>query len=354
MPSLEAPVETPSSLPLSVLDNPLISIIMPAYKAEAFIGRAIQSIINQDYQRWELVIVVDGSPDNTAEVAKSFSDERIKVIEQENQGVSTARNNAIAASTGEYIAFLDADDVWYPSKLDVDLQVLRQHKDPLGFVYGRYSAFDEQGDFVNFSPPYEFEGDMFMQLILCENIILPSIAFMHRSIVEGVGGMPLETDYYHEDWLFFMKIADKYKGYPTKQRLTLYQQSMDGKCRGPMKTGSFEEVWETYVCTCPELEAMLNEEQSKILRMRQIKTLFCSCLMYDRVDWAKKLYEMLDPKDVASGVKGKLALLSMKTGFNWMSAARRVYQGIFRTLLKPWWTAKTAWAFKPDYVTSNR
>ena len=97
------------------MDNCLVSVIMPSYNAEKTIGRAIASVLNQSYSNFELIIVNDGSKDKTADVANSFHDERIRLVNQLNTGLSGARNSGLACARGSYVTFIDSDD-WY----DVD------------------------------------------------------------------------------------------------------------------------------------------------------------------------------------------------------------------------------------------
>lgn len=103
-----------------------VSVIMPAYNAAKYIAESIESVLRQTFDNWELIVVDDGSSDNTASVVKSFValDPRIKYVWQENGKQGKARNTAIANSKGEYLAFLDADDIWLPEKLQKQLQLI--------------------------------------------------------------------------------------------------------------------------------------------------------------------------------------------------------------------------------------
>lgn len=107
--------------------KPTISIIMPAYNAAAYIDQAIDSVVNQSYRNWELLVVNDGSADQTAEVVARYKDRRVRLISQDNKGRSQARNTALAVARGDYIAFLDADDYYSPEKLERQLQFLQCH-----------------------------------------------------------------------------------------------------------------------------------------------------------------------------------------------------------------------------------
>jgi len=104
---------------LAAMKKPLVSIMMPAYNASKYIGRAIESVLAQTYENWELIIVDDCSTDNTYEIAASYIDPRIRILRHEqNMGVGPSRNDALSASTGQWIAVLDADDEWLPERLE--------------------------------------------------------------------------------------------------------------------------------------------------------------------------------------------------------------------------------------------
>src|SRR5256714_13067953 len=106
--------------------SPTISVIMPAFNAAPHIRQSIQSVLAQTFDNWDLIVVDDGSTDETATLAGSFSDSRIRCVRRENGGQAAARNTGIVNTHGEFIAFLDADDLWLPAKLDRQLDVARR------------------------------------------------------------------------------------------------------------------------------------------------------------------------------------------------------------------------------------
>lgn len=123
-----------------------VSIITPAYNAERFIGEAIESVLAQTYSNWEMIIVDDCSTDQTVKLVKSYQaqDQRIKVIElEENSGSAVARNTAMDHATGKYLAFLDSDDLWLPTKLAKQVAFM-QEKD-IAFSFTKYSQMHEDG-----------------------------------------------------------------------------------------------------------------------------------------------------------------------------------------------------------------
>ncbi|HVM00051.1 MAG TPA: glycosyltransferase [Egibacteraceae bacterium] len=110
----------------------LVSAVIPAYNAEQFVCSAVGSALDQTHANVEVIVVDDGSSDGTLAVLQEIADPRLRVIVQPNAGVSAARNRAIAESAGEYVAFLDADDVWDPTKLSRQLDVLEEHPEWTG------------------------------------------------------------------------------------------------------------------------------------------------------------------------------------------------------------------------------
>lgn len=131
----------------------LISVIIPTFNRADLIGKSISSVLNQTYKNFELIIVDDGSTDNTFSVVKGFEDQRIKYIKQENSGACCARNNGINHSNGKYIAFHDSDDIWHDDKLQSQLDcILRVNAD---VVCCRMNRYFEDG-FVR-KEPYSIE-----------------------------------------------------------------------------------------------------------------------------------------------------------------------------------------------------
>lgn len=112
-----------------MMEQPLVSILMPAYNAEAFIGQAIQSVLAQSYPNWELLVVDDGSTDGTASVLDEFSDPRIRRFRQPNGGIGSARNLGLSQVRGDFLAFLDSDDVLPSESIASRLRVLLEDQD---------------------------------------------------------------------------------------------------------------------------------------------------------------------------------------------------------------------------------
>jgi glycosyltransferase involved in cell wall biosynthesis len=124
------------------MKKPLVSVIIPVYNGARFISEAIQSVCKQNYEPLEIIIVDDGSTDDTPSVVRSFKD--IRYIHQENQGVAVARNTGIENSRGELIAFLDADDYWTDNKLNIQVECLLRNPH-VGYTLGMQKNYLESG-----------------------------------------------------------------------------------------------------------------------------------------------------------------------------------------------------------------
>jgi glycosyltransferase involved in cell wall biosynthesis len=157
------------------MSGDLVSVMMPAYNAEDYIGSAIESVLVQSYPHWELIIVDDGSKDRTAEIAAGYADPRIRLIRQPNQGEAAARNTALEHTQGALIAFLDADDLFLPEHLEATVDFLQAHAE-FDAVYTDGYHIDERG---NRLPPLSarrrgpFAGWIFEELVRASDVIGP-------------------------------------------------------------------------------------------------------------------------------------------------------------------------------------
>ncbi|OKH21126.1 glycosyltransferase family 2 protein [Chroogloeocystis siderophila] len=121
-----------------------VSVIIPVYNVEQYVADTINSVLQQSYTNFELIIIDDGSPDKSREICQNFNDPRIKIICQKNRGVAAARNTGIRHSQGEYLAFLDADDLWLPQKLEKHIEHL-ENSPNVGVSFSRSAFIDEEG-----------------------------------------------------------------------------------------------------------------------------------------------------------------------------------------------------------------
>lgn len=193
----------------------MVSIIVPTYNRAHVIKRAIDSILRQTYSSYEIIVVDDGSTDETASVISGINDARLRFIAlEENKGVAHARNVGIRAAAYDYIAFLDSDDEWLPDKLELQMDKMMNSVNQFGMVYCRMGGMlrDGTGRFV--CPHQDFGkemlgGDLFRQLLYRNVIGTPSMV-VRRECLEQVGGFK-ETLQCLEDWELILRIARQWK-----------------------------------------------------------------------------------------------------------------------------------------------
>lgn len=209
----------------------LVSVIIPAYNAEAHIEAAVRSALAQTYLNIEVVVVDDGSTDRTPHIVERLGaqDRRLRAIRTENSGVAAARNAGVRATTGQFVAMLDADDVWHPEKLAKQLQVFRRRDEQLGLVYCYYREIDDAGIVLSTPPGEPYEGWVFPILILYNFAGSGSGALIRRSCIEEAGGfdpvLRARKAQGSEDTKLFLAIAARYKFGVVPEYLLGYRQS---------------------------------------------------------------------------------------------------------------------------------
>lgn len=187
-------------------DNILISIIIPAYNRGWIIKEAIDSVLAQIFDNFELIVVDDGSTDNTLEVLSTYRD-KIKVIKQNNRGVSAARNKGIISSAGNYIAFLDSDDLWLPGKLKKQFEFLNDN--PEALICQTEEIWLRNGKRVNQGKRHKKESGMFFEKSLELCMVSPSAVMMKKNLFNIVGLFD-ETLLSCEDYDMWLRINCQY------------------------------------------------------------------------------------------------------------------------------------------------
>lgn len=219
----------------------MISVIIPVFNCEKYVSEAVESVLLQTYQDFEVIVVNDGSTDNTEEVLKAYFD-RIIYIYQENKGIAAARNTGIRASKGKYLAFLDSDDIWEKDKLDGQVIFLNTNKE-FDLVYEDYIPFNDKGLIRDhFSILKDFprpSGNIFKPLIL-STLFPTSTVIVKRDVLDDLGIFD-ESFKMGEDYELWLRIAGKYNIGYLKQRLVRvrYHQKSITKV-----TKVFEKPWE--------------------------------------------------------------------------------------------------------------
>ncbi|MDE6883018.1 MAG: glycosyltransferase family 2 protein [Lachnospiraceae bacterium] len=193
----------------------MVSVIIPTYNRADMIKRAIDSVLRQTYRSYEVIVVDDGSADDTGSVIADIQDARIRYIAlMENQGVAHARNVGIREARYDYIAFLDSDDEWMPDKLELQMRMFRNSSEEIGMVYCRTGGRTRDGMSRFVCPARDFsrellEGDMF-RFLLQQNVIGTPAVIVRRDCLEQVGGFK-ETLQCLEDWEWILRVAGNWK-----------------------------------------------------------------------------------------------------------------------------------------------
>lgn len=182
--------------------NPLVSIIVPCYNQEQYLGEALQSVLDQTYANWECIIVNDGSPDNTEEVARKWlhKDARFKYVHQENGGLSSARNSGISKAVGVFILPLDADDRISADYINQAINAFKEDTS-LKVVYCKAAKFGDEVGSLNLAP-------FSISTLAKENMIFCT-AMYRKEDWQKVGGYDTKMIYGLEDWEFWISLLKK-------------------------------------------------------------------------------------------------------------------------------------------------
>ena len=201
---------------------PKVSVVIPAYNAMTYLPDTLNSVLQQTFRDFEVLIIDDGSTDYIQTwVAQNVTDPRIRLIAQANQGLSAARNIGIANAQGEYVAFLDADDLWESTKLEKQVHYLNNNL-AVGLVYNWISIIDAKGKPTGRVWSGNIEGNVLVELLQRNIIDCPSV-LVRRKCFEDVG-MFDPTLRSVEDWDMWIRIATRYPFAVTKEPLVYYRQ----------------------------------------------------------------------------------------------------------------------------------
>ncbi len=182
---------------------PLVSVVIPTYNYGRYLPEAIDSVLGQTLADREIIVIDDGSTDDTGEIVRGYGD-RVIYLTQENTGLATTRNRGCAVARGEYLAFLDADDVWLLDKLEVQVRALERNPDA-GMVCGSMNRIDVDGRPLPGPKPSIPPGETTLEM-LERGTALPSTWIVRRSCFEGIGGFD-ESLTAMEDYEFALRVA---------------------------------------------------------------------------------------------------------------------------------------------------
>ncbi len=214
------------------MNEALVSVIIPAFNSEKYITECIDSVLTQTYQNIEIIIVNDGSTDNTVDIVSEYKNDQIKLFHQKNSGAAAARNHGIKQASGVWIAFIDADDIWLPDKLQKQLKHCANqgwsHTDMFfhGDVYPKHTkntAFTSK------------HSGFILKNLLIENSIGTSSVLIKKEILQELGGFNTDLRAL-QDWELWLRVAEKHQVCYFDEPLVYYRVHSSSVSRNVRKT----------------------------------------------------------------------------------------------------------------------
>ena len=222
-------------------NHPLVSVIMPCYNMASYISDSIKSVITQTYPHWELLIVDDASSDETVNIIEKHaqSDTRIRfAIKKQNSGIADTRNQCIQMAQGHFLAFLDADDIWHPEKLEKQLGFMMEKN--VGFTYSTYDWIDEDGNTLN--KFINTIGNLDYETYLRNTIIGCSTVMVNTTITGDVVVPKFRTSEDTATWLDILRKG--FLAYAIKEPLVSYR--IRRKSASSNKIKASIDLWKVY------------------------------------------------------------------------------------------------------------
>ncbi len=207
--------------------SPKVSVIIPTYNSSRTIGETLQSVFRQTYSDFEILLINDGSTDNLMDALKGFQDSRLQILDYENGGLSAARNRGIDRASGEYLIFLDADDLWSSDKLESHVNALdnaRKTNPKAGVVYSWSYFLDDETNACYVNHPKPYEGDVLADILGSNFVTSGSNPMITREAVNSVG-------YFNDDfkgasdWDYWIRLAQQWNYILIPERQVFYRQS---------------------------------------------------------------------------------------------------------------------------------
>ncbi|MDJ0701850.1 MAG: glycosyltransferase [Leptolyngbyaceae cyanobacterium MO_188.B28] len=215
-----------------------ISVIIPVFNGERTIQETVESVLNQTFSDFELIIINDGSQDKTLTIVQEFNDSRISIFSYQNAGLAASRNRGIENATGEYISFIDADDLWTSDKLEAQYHALQSNPDA-AVAYSWTNCIDEQSQFLRRGYYLSFSGEVCQYLLLTNFLENGSNPLIRHQALKTVGGFD-ESLKSSEDWEMYLRLAFKYSFVAVSSPQILYRISV-----GSMSTNTAKMEVET-------------------------------------------------------------------------------------------------------------
>lgn len=307
---------------------PCVSVIVPAYNAEKTILETIKSIQAQTFSDFELIVINDGSSDRTIELLNTINDPRLKVFSYENGGLPIARNRGIQRAAGEFITFIDADDLWKPSKLEAQLKALQAYPEA-GVVYSWTAFIDENSDFLYAWEPLHWQGNIYPKLLIRNFISSGSNILIRRQFVQAAGEFDPNLKSV-EDWDYYLRLAALCPFAVVPEYHILYRrstQSMTSKIE-IMENANLTVIERAFKAAPPELQYLKNQSLANAYRYLAKQCLFNGSDRQGVQQAQRKLLKaiQLSPKILLNRETLRLVLKLLTVKFLPQGTARRFIQ----------------------------
>lgn len=243
----------------------LVSVVIPTFNHGQFIQETLESVFTQTYRNIEIIVVDDGSTDNTFDLLSQYRN-RIKIIKQDNKGVASARNRGFLESTGEYIQFIDADDLLVSTKFEIQLDYLNKNKH-INLVYSDFLFFNTKNKNNTYSPDFKYETINIFPKLLNYNFIWIQTVLIRRSLFNKLKGFKGKGDYLLgvDDWEFVLRAAytEKEIGF-IPEVLVLIRRSTQGL------TSNREAMSREAIHALKEFRKYVSKEDKKKYKLKKI------------------------------------------------------------------------------------
>lgn len=298
----------------------MFSIVIPLYNKEQWISDTLRSVLSQTFSDFEVVVVDDGSTDNSISVIKSFNDPRVRIITQKNAGVAAARNHGIEEAKGEYIALIDADDQWEPNFLETMNNLILKYPE-CDVLASTYKFKDQDGNITfpktnNMHIAENEDGivDNYFEIFCCSTPpIWTSATIIKKEAIQSIGGFPLGVRL-GEDLITWAKLACKYKIAYTRKALSTYVfDSQDKRVVPTIQPNRNDYVGEQFKILCDSYDIpFLKKSAAMWHKMRMV-----TFVRLNRRSEARKEYAKIRSY-VTPGKKDKIWLFLSYTPYSFI------------------------------------
>jgi glycosyltransferase involved in cell wall biosynthesis len=334
---------------------PLVSVIIPAYNAEQFVERTLNSVLNQTYQNLEVIVVNDGSHDRTAEIVSEIAhrDDRVILLHQSNSGVAVARNLGIQHSKGEFIAPIDADDIWYPKNIEKQVQYILQAETSVGLVYSWSIDINENDEVEGEFRASSIEGEVYTTLLLHDFIANASSTLIRRECFERVGGYNIDLKAHNaqgsEDWDLYLRIAQYYHFQAVPEFLVGYRKLPNSmSCNYASMAKSRELVWKSIRQRHPSVPATIYRLSTSSYYMNLARQ---SSRCGRHRDTLFSIYKALRSDFISPLLRSGFYILSAKSLVNLMVASFKL--NTWKSSAGSVQTERKVEVYQPDVKSSN-